>query len=132
MTRRKLLNDCFLTDKDRVSHEECLEILTGRLSAVTGTEELPLVQTSGRWLAADIIAPRNVPLHDNSAVDGYAFAAPATSPMPIVARIAAGIVDLAIFFDTAARSTSFFCVQKPFGCQSQLLFEFINFICEQK
>lgn len=90
MTRRKLLNDCFLTDKDRLSHGECLEILTGRLSAVTGTEELPLVQTSGRWLGADIIAPRNVPLHDNSAVDGYAFAAPATGPMPIVARIAAG------------------------------------------
>ncbi|MGJ8572046.1 MAG: molybdopterin molybdotransferase MoeA [Hoeflea sp.] len=90
MTRRKLLNDCFLTDKERLSHVECLEILTCRLSAVTGTEELPLVETSGRWLAADIIAPRNVPLHDNSAVDGYAFAAPATGTMPIVVRIAAG------------------------------------------
>jgi len=90
MTSRKLLNDCFLTDKDRLSHAECLEILTSRLSAVTGVEELPLVETSGRWLAADIIAPRNVPLHDNSAVDGYAFAAPSTGSMPVVARIAAG------------------------------------------
>ncbi|AKI01985.1 molybdopterin molybdochelatase [Hoeflea sp. IMCC20628] len=90
MTSRKLLNDCFLTDKDRLSHEECLAILTGRLSAVTGVEELPLVKTSGRWLASDIIAPRNVPLHDNSAVDGYAFAAPVTGPMPVVTRIAAG------------------------------------------
>ena len=93
MTSRKLLNDCFLTDKDRLSHAECLEILTGRLSVVAGVEELPLVETSGRWLAADIIAPRNVPLHDNSAVDGYAFAAPATGPMPVVARIAAGDLD---------------------------------------
>ncbi|MEM5493817.1 gephyrin-like molybdotransferase Glp [Hoeflea sp. AS16] len=90
MTSRKLLNDCFLTDKDRLSHEECLAILTGRLSAVAAIEELPLVETSGRWLAADIVAPRNVPLHDNSAVDGYAFQAPATGPMPVVMRIAAG------------------------------------------
>ncbi|WP_417425146.1 gephyrin-like molybdotransferase Glp [Hoeflea sp.] len=90
MTSRKLLKDCFLTDKDRLSHEECLAILTGRLTAVAGVEERPLAKTSGRWLAADIIAPRNVPLHDNSAVDGYAFAAPATGPMPVVTRIAAG------------------------------------------
>lgn len=90
MTSRKLLNDCFLTDKDRLSHTECLAILTGRLPAVAGTEELPLVETSGRWLASDIIAPRNVPLHDNSAVDGYAFAAPVTGAMPVVTRIAAG------------------------------------------
>jgi len=90
MTARKLLNDCFLTDKDRLSHAECLAILTDRLSVVAGIEELPLVETSGRWLAADIIAPRNVPLHDNSAVDGYAFAAPSTGSMPVVTRIAAG------------------------------------------
>ncbi|SOE18421.1 molybdopterin molybdochelatase [Hoeflea halophila] len=90
MTSRKLLNDCFLTDHDRLSHAECLEILTGRLSAVAGVEVLPLAEISGRWLASDIIAPRNVPLHDNSAVDGYAFAAPATGPMPVAVRIAAG------------------------------------------
>lgn len=95
MTSGKLLNDCFLTDKDRLSHEECLAILTGRLSVVTGIEELPLAETSGRWLAADIISPRNVPMHDNSAVDGYAFAAPAQGSMPVVARIAAG--DLASY-----------------------------------
>ena len=93
MTARKLLNDCFLTDKDRLSHTECLAILTDRLSVVAGIEELPLVETSGRWLAADIIAPRNVPLHDNSAVDGYAFAAPSTGSMPVVTRIAAGDLD---------------------------------------
>ncbi len=90
MNPRKLLDDCFLHDKDRLSHEECLAILTGRLSAVAGIEELPLVKTSGRWLAADVVAPRNVPLHDNSAVDGYAFAAPSRGSMPVVARIAAG------------------------------------------
>ncbi|MDF1606832.1 molybdopterin molybdotransferase MoeA [Hoeflea sp. YIM 152468] len=90
MTSRKLLNDCFLTDKDRLSHEECLAILTSRLSVVAGIEEVPLGKTSGRWLATDITAPRNVPMHDNSAVDGYAFAAPVTGPMPVVTHIVAG------------------------------------------
>lgn len=90
MKSRKLLDDCFLTDKDRLTHAECLAIITERLKPVASTEELPLSAISGRWLAADIIAPRNVPLHDNSAVDGYAFAAPASTPMPVVTRIAAG------------------------------------------
>ena len=35
---------------------------------------LPLHQALGRVLAADIISPISVPPHDNSAMDGYAFA----------------------------------------------------------
>ena len=90
MSQRKLLDDCFLHDRDRLSHAECLAILASRLSAVTAAEELPLSHCAGRWLATDINAPRNVPLHANSAVDGYAFAAPARGGMEIAARIAAG------------------------------------------
>lgn len=36
-------------------------------------ERLPLPQTLGRVLAADVISPIDVPAHDNSAMDGYAF-----------------------------------------------------------
>ncbi|HZE92238.1 MAG TPA: gephyrin-like molybdotransferase Glp, partial [Rhizobacter sp.] len=39
----------------------------------TDTEPLPLVQALGRVLAADIVSPIDVPVHDNSAMDGYAF-----------------------------------------------------------
>jgi molybdopterin molybdotransferase len=37
------------------------------------TEELPLMQALGRIVAEDIISPINVPAHDNSAMDGFAF-----------------------------------------------------------
>ena len=36
-------------------------------------ETLPLHQCLGRILASDILSPIDVPAHDNSAMDGYAF-----------------------------------------------------------
>ena len=39
----------------------------------TRTETIPLLQALGRVLADDVICPINVPDHDNSAMDGYAF-----------------------------------------------------------
>jgi molybdopterin molybdotransferase len=44
------------------------------LRARDGTETLPLAQALGRVLAADVVSPIDVPAHDNSAMDGYAFA----------------------------------------------------------
>ncbi len=41
--------------------------------APTRTETIPLMQALGRVLADDVICPINVPDHDNSAMDGYAF-----------------------------------------------------------
>ena len=41
---------------------------------VTQTEELPLFNALGRVLAQDVVSPISVPPHDNSAMDGYAFA----------------------------------------------------------
>jgi molybdopterin molybdotransferase len=35
---------------------------------------VPLLQALGRVLAADVVSPIDVPAHDNSAMDGYAFA----------------------------------------------------------
>lgn len=37
------------------------------------TEELALMQAFGRVVAKDIVSPINVPAHDNSAMDGFAF-----------------------------------------------------------
>lgn len=45
------------------------------LNPVAETETLPLVNSLGRVLAADILSPANVPNYDNSAMDGYAFSA---------------------------------------------------------
>ncbi len=43
------------------------------LSPVTAKESVPLRNSLGRVLAEDILSPCNVPNHDNSAMDGYAF-----------------------------------------------------------
>lgn len=70
---RKLLNDCFLHDKDRLKHEDALAIIKQRVSAISGIESLAIEHAVGRILAEPVAAPRNVPLTDNAAVDGYAF-----------------------------------------------------------
>lgn len=61
------------------------------MAAVTGmpTEELPLSEACGRFIAADAHAPFDHPLFDNSAMDGYAFAFGA-GPWRIVGEVAAG------------------------------------------
>jgi molybdopterin molybdotransferase len=73
MTDRPLLDDCFLHNKERLRHREALEILKDRVSRVAGIEVQPLETCLERVLAEEVTAPRDVPLADNSAVDGYAF-----------------------------------------------------------
>jgi molybdopterin molybdotransferase len=73
----KLIDDCFVLDKDRLPHGEALEILKARVKPVTGTERVSLADATGRFLAEPIVAPRPIPAHDNAAVDGYAFASSA-------------------------------------------------------
>jgi molybdopterin molybdotransferase len=71
---RRLLDDCFLHDRDRMRHDEVLALLDQRLRPIVASETVPLDRAAGRFLAGPVVAPRNVPLHDNAAVDGYAFA----------------------------------------------------------
>lgn len=91
---RRLIDDCFLHDKERLKHADALAILKERVSRVVTEETVPLAAAHGRILAEEIRAPRNVPAHDNAAVDGYAFASKdfeaAGGFFPVVARVAAG------------------------------------------
>lgn len=92
---KKLLDDCFLHDADRLRHDQAIEILRARLAPVTGIESIALAEVAGRVLAEPAIAARPVPAHTNAAVDGYGFAAQehATTggaAMRVSARIAAG------------------------------------------
>jgi molybdopterin molybdotransferase len=50
------------------------EFLAQLVQPVTRTETLPLAQALDRVLAVDVISPISVPPHDNSAMDGFAFA----------------------------------------------------------
>ena len=91
---RRLLDDCFLHDSDRMRHHEAIELLKTRLVPVADSETAALDRVAGRILAEPVLSPRNVPPADNSAVDGYAFAhadyLAGNGRFPVTARIAAG------------------------------------------
>jgi molybdopterin molybdotransferase len=94
MPDRRLLDDCFLTDSERLRHDEALAILRERVGPVVETERVALNDALNRILAETVTSPRNVPAADNAAVDGYAYASAdydaAGGYFPVVARIAAG------------------------------------------
>ena len=50
------------------------QAILAAVSAIDGVVDLPLGQAGGRVLAKTVLAPHDVPAHDNSAVDGYALA----------------------------------------------------------
>lgn len=70
----KLIDDCFVLDKDRIPHDEAIAILKSRVRPVVGVEQVKLAEAASRFLAEDIVSPRPIPAHDNAAVDGYTFA----------------------------------------------------------
>ena len=50
-----------------------LDFLQRLVTTVTESTEQPLFDALGKVLSADVISPMDVPPHDNSAMDGYAF-----------------------------------------------------------
>jgi molybdopterin molybdotransferase len=91
----KLIDDCFVHDRDRLRHDDALALLRARVTAVTGHETVPLAEAHGRILAQAVIADVAVPGHTNAAVDGYSFAhtdtaRAAADGLPISGRSAAG------------------------------------------
>ena len=54
--------------------EDALANMLAQVSPITETLTLPIDQVLHYVLAQDIVSPLNVPPHDNSAMDGYAFA----------------------------------------------------------
>ena len=61
-------------DPQALSVEGVHAFLRSMVQPLQSTETVPLVEALGRVLAQDIISPLDVPAHDNSAMDGYAFA----------------------------------------------------------
>jgi molybdopterin molybdotransferase len=68
----QLSDDCFAFGGPLMAVDEALSIITSRLTPVEGVEIVTLGEADGRTLAADVIAPINIPSFMNSAVDGYA------------------------------------------------------------
>ncbi|MES2938064.1 MAG: gephyrin-like molybdotransferase Glp [Pseudomonadota bacterium] len=61
-------------DPQALSAEAVGEFLARLVAPVTEGEEVRILDALGRVLAEDIVSPISVPPHDNSAMDGYAFA----------------------------------------------------------
>ena len=92
---RKLLDDCFVHDRDRLRHTDAIAILKSRITPIAATTRVPIAEANGRILAESATAIAPVPAHTNAAVDGYAFAhsdaaRAATSGLLIVGRATAG------------------------------------------
>ena len=103
---RRLLDDCFLHDKDRLRHDEVLALLEERLAPVAAVQQVPLDEAHRLVLAEDVTAPRSIPAHTNAAVDGYAVRAgdlAGGGPLPVSGRTAAGEERLTLKPGTAVR-----------------------------
>ena len=91
----QLSDDCFAFGGELMPIGEALRIIEERVAAVAERESVALRAARGRILAEAVVAPRDVPPHDNSAVDGYAVRFADLVPggetvLPVIGRAAAG------------------------------------------
>ena len=80
---------------DHLSVAAARAAIHAAIRPITDIESVPLARALGRVLAAEVISPIDVPAHDNSAMDGFAFdgallAAGAALAMPVLATVFAG------------------------------------------
>ena len=91
----QLSDDCFAFGGALMPAAEALERIRTAPLSLPPIETVPLSAAAGRILAEPIAAARDVPPHDNAAVDGYAvafadLAADAATVLPVGGRAAAG------------------------------------------
>ena len=68
----QLTDDCFAFSGPLLPIPDMERMIAERVQPVSETETVSLAAARGRVLAADVIAPLDLPPFDNSAVDGYA------------------------------------------------------------
>ncbi len=95
----QLTDDCFAHGGRLMRVDEARQLLAGTVTAVTGSETVPLHQALGRILAEDVVSPVDIPPAPNSAVDGYAVFHADLDPeqetrLPVIGRVTAGQMDL--------------------------------------
>lgn len=91
----QLSDDCFAFSGPLMPVAEAERLVGERVVPVRATVRVALREAAGRVLAADLVAPLDLPPFDNSAVDGYAvraadLAATGETRLAIVDRAAAG------------------------------------------
>ena len=91
----QISKDSFAAGGALMSVKDAVRLLFERVPAIEERESLDLVECDGRILAETLLAPIDLPLFDNSAVDGYAvrfgeLAHEGESILPVEGRVAAG------------------------------------------
>ena len=94
----QLTDDCFAFSGPLLRLDDMERLIGERIAPVKEVERVPIAQARGRVLAADVIAPLNLPPFDNSAVDGYAvrhadLKSGAATRLAISGRLTAGADD---------------------------------------
>ncbi|HHB80324.1 MAG TPA: molybdopterin molybdenumtransferase MoeA, partial [Aliiroseovarius sp.] len=73
--------------------DEAVSLALTQVSAISQSENVPLAEAAGRFAAQDVLAPAAMPLFDNSAMDGFAFALAdlaGGNSLPLAGTVAAG------------------------------------------
>jgi len=91
----QLKDDCFAFAGGLIALPEAERALMSRVAPAAEAEDVPLSLALGRILAEDIAAARDVPPHDNAAVDGYAVYVADLDPkgetrLAVTGRVTAG------------------------------------------
>jgi molybdopterin molybdotransferase len=91
----QLTDDCFAFSGPLLPIDDMERLIVERVSPVQEIESVLLAAARGRVLAADVIAPLDLPPFDNSAVDGYAvrhsdLASDRDTRLTTVGRVTAG------------------------------------------
>jgi molybdopterin molybdotransferase len=90
----QLTDDCFAFGGPLLAIDEVERLIVERVAPVAETEQAALGDAGGRVLAADVIAPIDLPPFDNSAVDGFAVrhadVAEGETKLTVVDRLTAG------------------------------------------
>ncbi|MEY2946759.1 MAG: Molybdopterin molybdenumtransferase [Pseudomonadota bacterium] len=77
MTHSKSLADIAANlqgyDPQALPAHEVLNFLNQMVTPISEVEDVPIFEALNRVIAKDVISPIDVPPHDNSAMDGYAF-----------------------------------------------------------
>jgi len=91
----QLSADAFAFGGELMRVEDALSLVRARIPPIAKTERMPIADADGRVLARSLVAPIDLPIFNNSAVDGYAVAHADLNPagttvLPVAGRISAG------------------------------------------
>jgi len=89
----QLSDDCFAFGGPLLTLDAARAMIAAQVRRIEGTERVGLLAADGRVLAADLVAPVDLPPFDNSAVDGYAVQLAGLEKggrLPVSGRLAAG------------------------------------------